>query len=76
MPESIPQACPECGANMGRLVCLDGEQIFLDVGNFLVVAGRKTCHVCGHSYHFRRPKKPWKTLLQQYQQLVASGVGG
>jgi hypothetical protein len=73
MSESIPVAC-KCGAHMGRMVQVD-EEIYLDDGVMLVSAGRKICHVCGRPFHFRRPQRSWRSLMQQSQQ-VAMGVGG
>lgn len=74
MTERIPVSCPKCGASMGSMVQVD-EEIYLDDGSFLVSSGRKTCHVCSRPFHFQRPKRPWRSLMQQYYQ-VASGAGG
>ncbi|MCA9969276.1 MAG: hypothetical protein KC425_03625 [Anaerolineales bacterium] len=63
----IPISCPGCGARMGELVNRGGA-VYLDVGTFLVASGKRHCHDCGRPFHFQRPKKEWRVLVQQYQQ--------
>jgi hypothetical protein len=69
----IPVACPHCQSGMGHLVNVQGS-IYLDVGNFMVVAGHRFCHSCGRPFHFQRPSKPWPALVQRHQQRLREEV--
>lgn len=63
----IPVVCRHCGARVGEMVNRDGA-IYLDVGVFLASAGMRYCSACGRPFHFHRPKREWRVLVQEYQQ--------
>ena len=64
----IPVSCPGCHTTrFGEMVNIDGA-VYLYDGKLLVSSGRGHCSVCGRPFHFQRPKKEWRVLVQQYQQ--------
>lgn len=67
--KSIPVACSHCSASIGRMVNRDSN-IYLDGGDWVIVAGYRHCHCCGKRFTFSPPKKSWDELLARARQQV------
>ena len=66
----IPYVCPNCDAELGELVLIDGV-IWLDNHDWLVRDGRKHCHRCGRLVHIKPAKDSWDELARRYLERLA-----
>lgn len=68
---SIPYFCPNCGAQVGEFVPVNGE-VRLDSGGWLIGDGSRHCHRCGRLIHFKAPRDSWSVLVGRYIERLAA----
>lgn len=61
---SIEQRCPHCAAIVGRLI-KKANVVYLDTGEWLILDGKRHCHVCGSVFVFKPPKVSFEALLKR-----------
>lgn len=66
---ALPVACPQCAAEIGRMVQVDGR-VHPDDGRFMIVVGFTYCHCCGKRFSFSPPKVEWEVLVSRRYQRV------
>lgn len=67
MRRSVPVECTRCGAELGKLVEIDGA-VYLNGGEWLIRQGKRHCHACGKPFVFTPPKVPFETLLAKAKE--------
>jgi hypothetical protein len=75
--ESIPYTCPNCGAQVGEFVPVNGA-VLLDAGGWLIADGSRHCHRCGRLIHMKAPRDSWPVLVERYlaRLAAAAAMGG
>lgn len=75
---SIPYVCPNCEAQVGVLVPVNGG-VRLDVGGWLIGDGVRYCSRCGRLIHFKAPRDEeggWAEVARRYAARRSRAAGG
>lgn len=65
---SFPLICPDCGAEIGRVIDYKGDKAAIDDGKMVVFVGIWNCHICKRSFHWHGDRYRFEDLLANYLQ--------